>query len=507
MKNVRAFHILNLRPAQNHKEGTATKSSALKTLCIVLVFCFATAAVSSAQTLTTLVNFATTNAPEGALVQGTDGNLYGTTSGTTDESTSGTVFKMTPSGTLTTLYSFCSKTGCVDGQYPLAGVVQASNGDFYGTTNVGGANSQGAVFQITPAGTFTTLYSFCVTTCADGGNPQAELVQASNGDLYGTTANGGIIDGNPSDGAQGTLFKITTAGVLTTLHTFCTRTGCPDGAHPVAKLVRGSDGFLYGTTSAGGPHGDGTVFKVNLLGNVTTLHSFDGTDGAVPVAGLVQATDGNFYGTTSQGGANSGCDTLTCGTAFKMTPAGTLTTLYSFCSEASCADGSRPTGALIQATDGNLYGTTYGFGSSNGTIFKIDSSGTLTTLHEFCLGDCTDGLDPYAGLLQATSGTFYGTTFGVEGDSDGTVYSFSVGLGPFIKTIPTFGMVGREVTILGNNLTGTTSVSFNGTAATFTVVSGSYIKTTVPAGATTGSVEVTTPGETLNSNVVFRVVP
>jgi uncharacterized repeat protein (TIGR03803 family) len=175
----------------------------------------------------------------------------------------------------------------------------------------------------------------------------------------------------------------------------------------------------------------------------------------------------------------------------------------------------------VQGTDGNFYGTTYAAGTAQstlcsgcGTAFEIALGGKLSTLYNFCSRtNCTDGALPTQALMQAPNGTFYGITdFGganlgcINGGSCGEVFSLSLGLGPFVETNPTSGKVGRAITILGNNLSGATNVSFNGAAATFTVVSGSEIKTTVPTGATTGSVEVTTPKKTLESNVVFRVM-
>jgi uncharacterized repeat protein (TIGR03803 family) len=223
---------------------------------------------------------------------------------------------------------------------------------------------------------------------------------------------------------------------------------------------------------------------------------------------LVQATDGNFHGTTSQGGANNS------GTVFKITPGGKLTTLHSFCSQTGCADGQFLYGELVQATDGNFYGTTYQGGDASclppygcGTIFKVTPGGTLTTLHTFVY-DNIEGANPQAGMVQGTDGNLYGTTVtGSGGGNFGTVFSLSVGLAPFVETRPTSGKVGANVIVLGTNLTGATSVSFNGTAATFQVVSASEITATVPAGATTGAVKVTTPTGTLSSNVGFRVTP
>jgi uncharacterized repeat protein (TIGR03803 family) len=230
---------------------------------------------------------------------------------------------------------------------------------------------------------------------------------------------------------------------------------------------------------------------------LTTLHSFDGTNGRNPYAdGLVQGTDGNFYGTTFNGGANGH------GTMFKITPGGILTTLHSF--HGTDGNGTSPQARLVQGTDGNFYGTTsIGGGHNKGTVFKITPGGTLTTLHRF---HGTDGSYPYAGLVQGTDGNFYGTTLiGGANLNDGTVYSLSAGLGPFVETRPVCGKVGAAVIILGYNLIGTTDVSFNGTAAAFTVVSSTEITTTVPDGATTGKVEVTTPSGTLTSNVNFHV--
>jgi uncharacterized repeat protein (TIGR03803 family) len=362
----------------------------------------------------------------------------------------------------------------------------------YGTTVSGGANNNGTVFKITPGGTLTTLYSFCAqTNCTDGLEPDARLVQATDGNFYGTTSGGG--------NGWGTIFKITPGGTMTTLHRF----DVMDGANPYGGLVQATNGNFYGTTSAGGANGYGAVFEITPGGALTTLHSFlDTTDGAYPYGGLMQATNGSFYGTTSGvllGGR--GADTCTgagsYGTIFEITPSGTLTTLYAFGAQPD--DGACPFGGLVQATDRNFYGTTTEVGGGYGTIFKITPAGTL---HRF---DNTDGANPLAGLVQATNGTLYGTTFLGGASNDGTVFSLSESLGPFVETNPTSGKVGTAVIILGNNLAGATSVTFNGKAATFKVVSSTEIKTTVPKGATTGKVSVKTPSRTLTSNVDFRV--
>ncbi len=226
-----------------------------------------------------------------------------------------------------------------------------------------------------------------------------------------------------------------------------------------------------------------------------------GDQGQAPYGSLVDIA-GNLYGTTELGGA--GCSG--CGTVFQIVmPSGTLNTLLSF----DGTDGQEPLGSLIQATDGNLYGTTESGGANSaGTIFKISTSGTFTTLYNFCSkSQCTDGGGPYGGLAQDTSGNFYGTTSYGPGDAGaGTLFELSAGLGAFVKTLPGSGAVGEKVQILGNNLSGATSVTFNGKAAEFTAHS-TYIVTHVPSGATSGTVAVSVAGKTLKSNVAFRVAP
>jgi uncharacterized repeat protein (TIGR03803 family) len=449
--------------------------------CVVLLLWAATATVAAGQNFKNLASFTDGIEPIAEVIQGTNGNFYGTTE-YGGANSRGTVFGITPYGTLTTLYSFCSQTNCTDGANPWAGLVQAANGNLYGTTQFGGGNDWGTVFRITPAGKLTTLYSFCSQpNCTDGESPAAGLLQATNGNFYGTTA------GPAFNGNYGTVFEITPAGNLTTLYRF----GYTDGAFPYAGLIQATNGNFYGTTIYGGANGYGTVFEITSTGTLTTLYSFcsqtNCTDGAYPEAALIQGTDGNFYGTTAWG------------TVFEITPSGNLTTLYNFCSQPDCTDGSSPYAGLVRATDGNFYGTTaYGGAYAYGTVFEITSSGNSFGY--------SDGATPSAGLAQASNGKFYGTTASGGSSGNGTVFSLSVGLGPFVETIPTSGDLGSKVTILGYKLTGTTSVTFKGTPATFTVnSSGTAITTTVPSGATTGPLVVTTPSGRLTSNVTFRV--
>jgi uncharacterized repeat protein (TIGR03803 family) len=472
--------------------------------CFALVLCVTTAIASRGQGFTLLHNFHGVDGADSyaALVQGTSGDLYGTTSsgGTGDR---GTVFKMTTSGTLTTLYNFCSQSGCTDGASPEATLIQASDGNFYGTTNGGGNYGEGTVFRITQRGTLTSLYSFCsLSGCTDGAYPSAGLVEATDGNLYGTTSASG------ANGAGGTVFRITPSGALTTLYSFCSQTNCTDGANPLAALIQATDGNFYGTTYQGGAGlsipNSGTVFTITLSGALTILYSFcsqtNCTDGAHPSAALIQAPDGNFYGTTRYGGTID-----YPGTVYTITLNGALTTLHNFLG----ISGDRPDAGLVQATNGEFYGTTLtGANPVTGTVYELGPNGAARTLVRFCVDRAVcGGAEPRAPLIQATDGKLYGTTSFAGKDLDGTVFSLSVGLGPFLETQPTSGKVGAGVNILGTNLTGATSVTFNGTPAVFTVVSGSLITATVPTGAASGEVQVVTPGGTLTSHVPFRMLP
>jgi len=356
---------------------------------------------------TLLYSFSSTSegADPASLVQGTDGSFYITTAagGTYGW---GTLTQITPAGVETVIVSL---SGSAIPPNPLP-VVQGNDGNFYGTTPKGGAFNSGAVIKITPAGVQTVLHSF-KDNSVDGYTPLAPLIQGRDGNFYGTTYYGGQSN-------QGTVFKITPAGVETVLHSF---SGGKDGIAPVAALVEGSDGNFYGTTSAlAGPEGGysftGTAFKITPAGEETVLHTFGGgtADGVAPAGPLIQATDGNFYGATSYGGAGG------AGTVFKLTLAGTETLLYSF-SENN--DGGVPIGALIQATDGNFFGITqFGGSSNNGTLFRVTPAGVETVLHTF-VGGVPDGSKPNA-LILGKDGHFYGTTSAGGVSNYGTFFRF-----------------------------------------------------------------------------------
>jgi uncharacterized repeat protein (TIGR03803 family) len=448
-------------------------------------------------TFTTLVNFDGTNGanPGRPPIQGLNGNLYGTAAGGANGS--GVLFELTPTGTLTVLYNFCSLTGCTDGTGPGA-LGLGADGNFYAGTAGGGAFGHGTIFKSTASGTLTTLHSFDAT---DGSGEGDRLVQAGSGDFYGVTAYGGNLTQCFAIGC-GTVFQMTPSGTLITLYDFCSLADCADGAILYESLAPYTNGDFYGATWGGGPGNGGTIFKITPTGALTTVYSFCVVsypfcgDGDNPI-GPVLGNDGNFYGTTASGGANGE------GSIFKMTPSGTLTTIYSFCAQIACTDGADARSGIILGSDGNFYGTTYYGGTHNeGTVFKVTPAGVLTTLHSF---DGTDGYDQIGVLFQATNGVLYGQTYMGGSNGDGTIFSLNVGLHAFVETAPTSGKVGSKVIILGNKLTGSTSVTFNGTSAVFKVVSGTEITATVPSGATTGKVQVTTPSGVLTSNVSFQV--
>ncbi len=347
-----------------------------------------------------MVSFVGTNGayPVAGLTLGSDGNFYSTTGGSYGY---GTVFKVTTNGTLTTLASFNGSNG----QNADAALTLGNDGNFYGTTEYGGSSDEGTIFRVTTNGTLTTLISFANT---NGASPLAALTLGTDGNFYGTTLYGG-------SSGDGTVFKVTTNGTLTTLFSF---NGGSDGWNPSAALTLGNDGNFYGTTEAGGSSiVGGTVFKVTTNGTLTTLVSFAITNGETPNAALTLGPDGNFYGTTEAGGSIYGY-----GTVFKVTTNGTLTTLILFAN----TNGANPRAALTLGNDGNFYGTTEEGGSiyGEGTVFKVTTNGTLTTLVSFTGGN---GMWPWAALTLGTDGNFYGTTYkGGSGGGSGTVFRLTL---------------------------------------------------------------------------------
>jgi uncharacterized repeat protein (TIGR03803 family) len=401
-------------------------------VALIACFCFEIAVASPGQTLTTLFSFnGTDGSSPTTLIQGIDGNFYGTTAGGGSPG-GGTFFRMDSADDVSTLYNFCSQNNCADGAGPNT-LMQTQQGNFYGLTVSGGTAEAGTAFEITGDQNLTVLHSFCTEkNCSDGEFPNPGLLYASNGNFYGATMNGGGCCG------YGVLFRLSPAGKFATIHSF----NQTDGSMPNGGLIE-NGGFLYGTTINGGAYLAGTVFRTTMTGKgLTLLYSFCRKrgrhndlclDGEGPSAGLLKTKDGSLYGTTIGGGTHANA-----GTIFKITLEGKLTRLYSFCAQSACTDGESPTN-LIEGLDGNLYGlATAGGAYGEGAIFSITPEGKFTGLYSFCSQrtKCTDGALP-ASLMQIAGGMFYGTT-SLGGANDncnanegcGTIFSFSAVVKP-----------------------------------------------------------------------------
>jgi uncharacterized repeat protein (TIGR03803 family) len=427
--------------------------------------------------------------------QATDGNFYGTAGGGANDQ--GQLFRMTPAGKLVTIYSFCSLPNCADGESPYPSPILGSDGNLYGVTEGGNANFAGTFYKVTLDGKLTTLYTSattCIPSCPEGIGLNG-ITQASDGNFYGTMYAGGNAT------SSGTIFSISPTGKFTVLYNFCSLANCVDGQNPEFPPIQGSDGNFYGTTYNGGTEGGedsqggGVVYQLTPSGTYTVLHSFcgqndDNCDTGMNPSTVVADAHGNLFGTTVYGLA----------VAFEITSTHEYRILHTF---DSAIDGYYPAG-LILASDGNFYGMTGEGGTANeGTIFEMTPAGEFTSLYSFAY---PKGYDPSSGLFQATDGSLYGATaYSIFPCCYGTIFSLSNGLSPLVETVPVAGNVGTSVIILGNNLTGSTGVTFNGVEAAFTVESDTYIKATVPKGATTGPVSVVTPSGTLNSNPQFVV--
>lgn len=402
--------------------------SETKMICIksaqVLVFIllarFLLASAEGATNCTTIFAFNGANGedPEAALIQGRDGNLYGTTmeGGVYDR---GTVFRITPSGIFTNLHSFDS----ADGFNPQAGLAQGADGFLYGTAYEGGTYNDGVVYKMSTNGTFNVLASFL--NDIDGFEPNAVLLPVTNGNFYGMTMFGGT-------NSLGSIFSITPSGMVTTLISF----NGTNGDYPyVGGLIRGLDGNFYGTTPTGGIGFDssvyysgwGTVFKMTPDGQLSTLAFFNGTNGAFPIGLLVQGPDGCLYGTTCNGGPGfDGEQYSGDGTVFKITTNGSLSTLVMFNDP---VNGANPFSGLCLGTDGRFYGTTQNGGTNyppnpdGGTVFQMTPDGTLTTLVSF---STNEGISPIGGVVQASNGDFFGTTSEGSTNSLGGIFRLSV---------------------------------------------------------------------------------
>ncbi len=443
-----------------------------------LAFAMGLCNLTAAQTVTTVYSFDGTHGQYTNLLrltQGRGGRFYGTTLSGGSNGT-GTVFKQDASSNTNVLLS--------DGFGAPVGVTLAGDGNYYGTTEGGGAFGKGMLFRITSDGTITDLHDFA--GASDGAYPFGPPLQALDGSLYGTTSADGM-------GLHAVIYKSTYVGALSTVYTFSGSNDIP------FFMTQGTDGNLYVSVVQGGAYGCGAIVKVSVGGAFKFGHDFKcrGALGIQPDGALMQASDGNFYGINIGGGANNNS-----GTIYRMTPGGKFTLLYSF--GAFAGDGVRPAGGPIQATDGNLYGSTAAGGSAGaGSLYKITLDGVYSPLYSFPKGG-TASQAPQGSLTQSTSGLLYGTT-GQGGTHDlGSIFTLDLGLGPFVALQRTQGKPGIGLGIFGQGFTGTTAVTFNGVPATsFTVLEDTYMTAVVPSGAGTGPVLVTTPTGILKSNKNF----
>ena len=462
--------------------------------CAAIIFSLAVRA--QAQNVSFIARLTSSQRAATGVIQATDGNFYGTASGGAYDK--GQVFRMTPSGEISTLYSFCSQPKCTDGEWGTTPIL-GSDGNLYGVSDAGGNNfagqGAGTFWKVTLDGKFTTLYTFCPSFgCADGVSPNG-IMQASDGNFYGTTPGWGKF-------YAGTIFQISPTGQFNLLYTFCSLANCADGGYPGFPPIQGSDGNFYGVTSTGGLGKGGVIYELTPSGTYSVLYNFCNNeghggcpDGTKPTT-IVQDANGNFFGTTEGGGLYY----AEAGTVFEFSSTHQYSVLHRF----DKTDGDSPSAPLTLASDGNFYATALGGdAASEGTIFEITPAGEFTSLYDFA---SPQAYDPYGPLFQATDGDFYGATaYGPPPCCHGTIFKLTNGLSPLVETVPVAGKVGQSVIILGYGLTGSTSVTFNGVAAAFTVESDTYIRATVPTGATTGTVSVDTPAGTLNSNPQFLV--
>jgi uncharacterized repeat protein (TIGR03803 family) len=464
---------------------------ALTTLTIVAVF-VGGADPAQAQTVTTLYNFGAITGdptgPAGAMAQGRDGNFYGVSQagpigGPTNN---GVIYKISSSGVITYLHTIQTSEGT-----QCNGLVLGTDGNFYGTCYSDPVNAAGTIFKVTPTGTLTVMHTFARVT-TDGCLPLAPPTQGADGNFYGTTSFCGVNN-------YGTVYKITSAGVYTVLYSF---QGPPSDTLLPLGLIQGSDGNFWGMGN-GWIISDGGVFKISSAGKETLVYTFKGsTDGQNPYTNLIQGSDGNYYGTTQGSGGSA------IGTVFKLTPTGVETVLYNFPDQ---TQGAFPRLPLTQGSDGLLYGIATdcaGGGCGQAGLFDITTKGVYSNLYLYPIIGGNNNELPLSPLLLSTNGTLYGVTEQGGTHQNGSFYSLSTTYSPFISLVSISGKEGAKVGILGQGFTSASVVKFGGTAATTKTLTGStFIMATVPAGALTGTVTVTTGTKTLTAPKQFKVTP
>jgi uncharacterized repeat protein (TIGR03803 family) len=419
-------------------------------LAMAGAWCLAATVANGAIILTTLVSFTGVGgkdpgaSPYAGLVLGTDGNFYGTTSAG-GSNNQGTVFRLTPDGNFTSLFSFNGTNGAS----PNAALTLAGNGVFYGTTFEGGVSNWGTLFLIATNGGFTNLFSFAGTNdLHQGANPGTPLVADGAGNFFGTANYGGTtnniyLQSTLLGSGNGTIFKRAADGTVTVPFLF----GDTNGAHPSGGLTLGKDGNFYGTTTWGGEGitgifpGYGTIFKMNPDGTFTNLYSFSGNgDGGFIYAGLAQGPDGYLYGGAFNGGSQG------YGSLFKISTNGDFALSHAF----SFFESGSPYAGMTEGSDGNLYGTSYGYFAGVGSVFEISSGGVFTNLVLF---NTANGAHPAGVLLQGPDNNFYGTTLSGGANGKGTIFKLSVPMPPVIKSI---SVTNAAVTLTWSTVAGQT---------------------------------------------------
>jgi uncharacterized repeat protein (TIGR03803 family) len=426
------------------------------------------------------------SAPEGSLVQASDGNFYGTTIFGTVLSHGGTVFKISPGGQFTSLRKFVADANghFSDGDFPVGELVEGNDGFLYGSTRMGGAHDAGVIFKISKSGGFRVLHSFCsAAQCADGANP-TPLVLGNDGNFYGGTTSGAASN-------NGSIFRITPGGSFVTLHAL---NSTSDGGPPNQALVQASDGNFYGVGGISPTGVIGSLFRVTPSGQFTDIHNMGSPPDADPNARLIQASNGLLYGATLYGEVFQ----MSLSGSFQIVVPGNFDTIL---------------GGVTQASDGNLWGTHSGRGVfQNADALFADTLGGSNLLNVSF--DCLiNGGDPQ-GVIQGADGKLYGvaTLCGVDSQhhaAGGTVFTVDAGLAApqavIAAFIPVRGNVGSSVTIRGDHFVGASAVAFNGVQASFKVLNTKVIRATVPAGATTGPITVTNAGGTTVTKHSFSV--
>lgn len=463
------------------------KMTIFAALFLLCVAALAGAQAAPTASVATVYNFAggssgSANPWYVTLVQGSDGELYGTTynGGTAD---AGTIFKVTTSGTYTLLHSFANTS--TDGGYPSGGLTLGSTGVFYGTTQQGGNANQGVVFSMNSSGAVTILHNF--NAGVDGAFPWGPPILASDGNLYGTASGGA--------GAFGLVYKLTTSGTYSTIYKFSEA----DGYYPMASPTQGIDGNLYIPVSLGGSEYCGTIDKISTAGTLVASYSFPcGAGGAFPIGPLVQDANTNFFSTTQNGGTNGE------GTIYKITTTMVVTILHSF--GATFGDGEYPAAGLALGTDSKYYGAAAEGGTyDDGILFNTNKTGFYTDLYSFNNSANLMQMSPLSPPVEYTTGLLYGVTEFGGTSNEGIVYSLNNGLTPFVNLPSFYGREGNSVLIIGNDLKDASLVTFNGVPASFVANSNTHMTATVPTGATSGYIEVTTPSGVVKSRKMFTV--